>query len=340
MSIEIKENVPLAPYTTLKVGGAAEYFTTVSTEDALVEAVAFAEAQGLPTHILGGGSNTLVADEGVKGLVMHMAIRGMRSEVSDGGTVLLTVGAGEEFDAVVAYSVEEGWWGLENLSHIPGTVGATPVQNVGAYGVEIQDVVSNVRVYDPISNSFKVLTNHECMFGYRDSIFKRERGKRLVITGVVFKLQTVARRHIEYKDLASRFEGVLPSQKEIREAVMKIRSAKFPDWKKTGTAGSFFKNPFVTEEQFEALKAKYPEMPGFKTESGSVKIPLGWVLDKLLDLRGYTQGNISTFENQALVLVAYEGATAREIKDFADRIVSRIKKEIDLDVEWEVTQMK
>jgi len=340
MSIEIKENVPLAPYTTLKVGGAAEYFITVSTEDALVEAVAFAEAQGLSIRILGGGSNTLVADEGVKGLVIHMAITGMQSEVTGEGSVLLTAGAGEEFDAVVAHSVEEGWWGLENLSHIPGTVGATPVQNVGAYGVEIQDVVSSVRVYDPLTNGFTVFANNECMFGYRDSIFKRGEGKRLVITQVVFKLQTVAQRHIEYKDLASRFEGALPSQKEIREAVMKIRSAKFPDWKKIGTAGSFFKNPFVTEERFEALQSTYPQMPGFKTENGMVKIPLGWVLDKLLDLRGYTQGNISTYENQALVLVAYEGATAHEIKDFADSIVSKIKKEIDLDVEWEVTQMK
>lgn len=338
MSIAVQKNVPLSTYTTLKVGGTADVFATASTEESLVEAVAYAKDNDLRVSILGGGSNTLASDEGVRGLVLHNQIKGVQHEIS-GTQVQLTAGAGEILDDVIAYTVEEGWWGLENLSHIPGTVGAAPVQNVGAYGVEIKDVLSSVRVFDMEAGAFKTLTAQECQFGYRDSFFKTQEGKRYVITQVTFILSTLPHPQIAYKDLAATFAEHNPTQREIREAVMKIRSRKFPNWNVIGTAGSFFKNPFITKEAFADLKKTHPDLPGYETEE-MIKIPLGWILDKALDLRGFQRGNVATYKDQALVLVAYEGATAEEIKKFADEIVDRIRTEIGITVEWEVTQMR
>jgi UDP-N-acetylmuramate dehydrogenase len=334
----VQEHVSLRPFTTLKVGGEAEYFVTVSSEESLAEAVSFADEHSLPVHILGGGSNTLVPDEGVRGLVIHMEEKGIRFE-EEGDEVILSAKAGEVLDDVVALSVEKGLWGLENLSHIPGSIGATPVQNVGAYGVETKDVVVEVRAYDRELKTFVVLSPEACEFGYRDSIFKHEAGKKYIIVEVSFLLSRIAKPRISYRDLAVHFENKIPSQKEIREALVKIRGDKFPDWKQVGTAGSFFKNPIVSPEVFEAISAQYPEMPSY-SNGGNVKLPLGWILDKVVGVRGYSEGHISTYKNQALVLVAEEGATALEIKTFAKKITDRVKEKTNIDVEWEVSVMQ
>jgi UDP-N-acetylmuramate dehydrogenase len=338
MKNALQERVSLKPFTTLKVGGEAQYFVTVSSEESLIEAVSFADEHGLQVHILGGGSNTLVSDEGVTGLVIHMDMRGISHELQ-GDSVIIRAKAGEVLDDVVALTVENGWWGLENLSHIPGSIGATPVQNVGAYGVETKDVVLEVRAYDRERKEFVTLAPSACAFGYRDSIFKHEAGKKFIIVEVSFLLSIVPQPHIAYRDLASQFENRVPTQKEIREALVKIRGSKFPDWKRVGTAGSFFKNPIVTQEIFQALAVRYPDMPSYNAE-GNVKLPLGWILDKVVGVRGYSEGHISTYKNQALVLVAEEGATAHEIKTFAKKITDRVKEKTDIDVEWEVSMMQ
>jgi len=339
MAIDIKEKIPLRGYTTLKVGGEAQYFVTVSTEPQLVEAVAFAQKRGLQVRVLAGGSNTLVPDEGVEGLVIHMALKGMHSQIN-GSTVHLSAAAGEVLDEVVAYTVEQGWWGLENLSSIPGSVGATPVQNVGAYGVETKDVLVSVRALDTQRDQFVELSAEACAFGYRDSLFKKEAGKKFIITEVTYQLSSERLAHLSYRDLAHYFENdPQPSQKEIREAVMKIRSQKFPDWSIVGTAGSFFKNPIVAQTVYENLKEAYPQLPGFPMEKGYVKLPLGWILDKVLGVKGYKKGNIGSYAEQALVLIAEEGATANEIKSFANEVVARVKEKMNIDVEWEVSVM-
>lgn len=333
----MKNKVSLSKYTTLKVGGDAEYFTEVSNESELVSACKIALEKKLPVRILGGGSNILVSDTGVGGLVIHNLIRGIETD-TDGDDVFLTVGAGETLDEFIETTVAEGFWGLENLSHIPGSVGATPVQNVGAYGVEVSDFIELVRVYDLSTQTFKTLKNSECHFGYRDSIFKHDSGSSYVVCSVTFKLSKKAYPKLDYKDLNGRFEGVVPSQTEIRNAIIEIRNKKFPDWHTVGTAGSFFKNPLIQKKQFNDLKKNYPDMPGFEQPGDMVKVPLGWILDKVLNLRGIKNGNVGTYEGQALVLINCGHATAVEITNVADEISKKVSEVLGVNIEWEVTK--
>lgn len=336
---EIQHKVPLAPYTTLKVGGSAEQFIEVHDESQLQEAVLYAKDHALPVTVLGGGSNVLVSDEGVAGLVIHLAIKGRTEEVED-NRVHMHVAAGETLDELVAHCVAQGYWGLENLSHIPGSVGATPVQNVGAYGVEAKDMITNVRVYDMDSDTFKELTTAECAFGYRDSLFKTQEGKRYVITSVQYELSTIPHPQISYRDLRNVFGDTAPSLSEIRDAVIQIRSKKFPDWHTVGTAGSFFKNPIVMREKYAALKEQYPELPGFELADGSVKLPLAWVLDTVLHLKGVHDGEVGTYHGQALVIVNNGNADAKQIENFANSIVAKVHDILGVHIEWEVTKIK
>lgn len=338
METVFKKNVPLAQYTTLKVGGNASQFVTVKDEASLAEAVASAKARNLKITVLGGGSNVLVPDTGIDGLVIHIALKGIEV-VQEGAMVRLTAGAGELLDDVVAKSVVQGWWGLENLSHIPGTVGATPIQNVGAYGVESADVIESVRVFNTETLQFEILSNAQCAFRYRDSLFKTDAGKRYIVTAVTYTLSKEPRPQIAYRDLAQLFENRMPSQQEIREAVVKIRAGKFPDWHEVGTAGSFFKNPIVSASIYETVRKRYPGLPAFPAGEGMMKLSLGWILDKVLGLRGFTKGNVSLYEKQALVLIAGGAATTEEITKFANNIVQKVKDEIGIEVEWEVTKV-
>ena len=340
MSPHIQKNVALHPLTTLKVGGIASAYVSVTSETELIEAVRYAQQELLPVYLLGGGSNVLVSDKGLSGLVIHIQSKGsVVTEVDD--KVHLRVQAGEIFDAVVLDTVSQGWWGLENLSHIPGTVGATPVQNVGAYGVEIKDLIDSVRVFNTETMSFEMLNNEQCAFAYRDSLFKSPEGKKYIITEVTFLLSKKECPKISYIDLKKYFEKKnFPSLVEVRNAVISIRSHKFPNWHEVGTAGSFFKNPMVSEEKYAALQTQYPGLPGYKTKNGMVKIALGWVLDKVLQLRGYREGFVSTYTEQALVLITHEGATAEEIEHFANSVIEKLKIKIGVLVEWEVTRLQ
>lgn len=337
MARAVTRNVSLAAYTTLQVGGPARAFALVETEAELKAATAEAAAEGLPVRILGGGSNLLVADTGVEAFVMHMAIRGVIHEVA-GDTVQLTAAAGERLDDVVAYAVAHDFWGLENLSHIPGTVGAIPVQNVGAYGVEVADLITQVRVLDTTTNTYLNLTPADCQFGYRDSIFKHEAGERYIVTAVTFALTTVPSPQLSYRDLAERFQGATPSLVDIRSAIIAIRAEKFPDWTTVGTAGSFFKNPIVPTTAFTALQAQYPEIPHYPASPGRIKVSLGWILDKVLHLKGYRAGTVGLYEAQALVLINHGGATSGEIAAFATDICARVYEVTGLTIEWEVRQ--
>lgn len=336
--IEIKEKVPLSSLTTLKVGGSAEYFVAAALEVELREAVSWAKERGLSVRVLGGGSNLLISDQGVSGLVIKNEIGGIAYENDGSSSVLVTAGAGVVFDDLIQDNVERGYWGLENLSSIPGSVGATVVQNVGAYGVEVGRLIESVRVYDMSKSVFVDLDAAACRFGYRDSFFKTEIGRQYVIVGVTFRLSLVPQPRLEYRDLAQRFaESEHLLQSEIRQAVISIRSQKFPDWTQVGTAGSFFKNPIVDRQEYERLLIEYSELPGFAEADGRVKLSLGWILDHVCSLRGHHEGHVGLYDKQALVLVNLGGATAQEIENFAQKIAQKVFEKTNITIEWEVS---
>ena len=330
--------VSLAPYTTFKVGGAAEYFAEAHSEAELASLIETARAAEQPVTILGGGSNVLVADAGVAGCVIKNSIERWDEQVDD-THVVLTVGAGNVFDDVVARTVERGWWGMENLSHIPGSVGATPIQNVGAYGVEVADCIHTVRAYHPGTRSYREFTPAECAFAYRDSFFKRESGRAWVVVAVSFALSTEAQPNVTYRDVALRFANTTTTQADMRQAIIDIRSQKFPDWHTVGTAGSFFKNPIITQAKYERLRGSYPELPGYPTGDGRVKVPLGWILEHVCQLRGTSKGGVGSYAGQALVVVQTGGATARAIHAFADDVAKQVQAATGIAIEWEVTPL-
>ncbi|MEO8637656.1 MAG: UDP-N-acetylmuramate dehydrogenase [Candidatus Taylorbacteria bacterium] len=340
----IQEKISLSALTTFQLGGSARYFVIVKSIPELKEAVTFSKKESLPFFVLGEGSNTLVPDEGFAGLVIKNEIRGikMKEKKGEDGKFLIEVGAGENWDSFVALTIFQKLYGLENLSYIPGSVGGAPVQNIGAYGAEVKEVITEVEVFDTKMMKTRLLPAKECKFAYRDSIFKREAGRHLIITKVIFELGKKGRVNIGYKDLRAHFKdryssAVLPG--EVRDAVVAIRKKKLPDWKVTATAGSFFKNPFVSKAHFEKLKKTYPEMPGF-AEEGKIKIPLAFILDKVCNLSKFRNGNVALYESQPLAVVNLGGATFLEVKQFASLIAIKIKEKTGIEAEWEVRVME
>lgn len=334
-----QRQVPLAPYTTLQVGGPADFFARCESVGELAARAGEALAANVPLMVLGGGSNVLVADAGVAGAVVHNAVTGIRYEVAADTCVLAHVGAGEPLDAFIADTVARGYWGLENLSDIPGTVGATPVQNVGAYGVEVSDRIREVEVYDSAAGTTRTLRRDECAFGYRHSVFKTAAGAALLVVRVTFALSPAPAPVLHYAGLSEQLGTTTPSQQAVRDAVRAIRSRKFPDWRRVGTAGSFFKNPVLDSEHFESLRAQFPALPGFPHTAGTVKVPLGWVLEHVCGLRGVRRGTVGTYAEQALVLVNYGGATAAEIDAFAHEIAAQVYAATGITVTREVQRV-
>lgn len=337
--MKIQEQVPLKNFSTLKVGGPAEFFFTVDSEEQLCEAVEFAHARDKKVTVLGGGSNVLIPDDGLAGLVIKNEIKGWE-ETKRKNEVHITIGAGEVFDEVVAKTVEKEYWGLENLSHIPGSMGAAPVQNIGAYGIEIGNLIKEVVVLNTESKKLETLSASECRFGYRHSFFKEERGKKYIITAVTCVLNTTPKPILEYRDIQEAFKDIPnPTNLQIREAVIAIRAKKFPDWTRVGTAGSFFKNPIISGEKYEQLRKQYPQIPGFQLPDTYVKVPLGWILDHVCNLKGVQKGNVGTYKNQALVLVHNGNATAKEVIAFARYVADVVLQKTNIAIEWEVTKL-
>jgi len=330
----VRENVSLATQSTLRVGGEARFvIECVGTQD-VASGIQFAKERDLPWSVLGSGSNILAKDEPYEGVVLLMRIPGI-TVVESEDAVMLSAGAGVEWDMLVREAAVRDLWGLENLAGIPGTVGAAPVQNIGAYGAEVKDTLYAVDVFDSEKGSMDTMHAEDCAFGYRDSCFKHD--ARFVILSVSFRLTRFGAPNIDYKDLnLVREQGIdLSTPAAIGDAVRTIRARKFPDLAKVGTAGSFFKNPTIPEDTFNSLKKQYEALPGFPNEHG-VKIPLAFILDKVLNLRGHAEGNVSLFENQPLVLVAQNGATQREVDTFATDIAARVYDVTGIVVEREV----
>lgn len=330
----IREHIPLAELTTLKTGGLVRYVAECTSIEEVKEMLALAKREDLPYAVLGEGSNVLASDTGFPGVLILMRIEGMEA-LEEGDNVTLVVGAGVSWDTFVKEAASRGLWGVENLAGIPGTVGAAPVQNIGAYGMELRDTLVYVDALDTRSGEVVRLTSEECRFGYRDSRFKHE--PWLVILSVAFMLSHTGEPRIGYADLAAcRERGEdLSTPEAIGTAVRKVRSGKFPDLAVCGTAGSFFKNPIVSHEKHQELALRYGAIPSFPV-SGGVKIPLAFILDRVLGLRGYVDGNVSLFGNQPLVLVASAEANAEEIDAFAHSIAERVFNETGIRIEREV----
>ncbi|MEK7213792.1 MAG: UDP-N-acetylmuramate dehydrogenase [Patescibacteria group bacterium] len=335
--MKIQENISLKEFTTFKIGGYARFFCLVKNEDELIEAINFSKKNKLKIFILGGGSNILVSDNGFSGLVIKMEMKGIEY-AEDGDNIRVTVRAGEDWDAFVGQTVERGLYGLENLSLIPGTVGASPMQNIGAYGIEVENIIESVYVLDIQKDQYKTFKNSECKFSYRDSIFKKE-PNRFVIISVTFLLNKKGKINYDYKDLQDYFlfkKIEKPNLKQIREAIIEIRNRKLPDLKKYGTAGSFFKNVVVSQVKAKELLAKYPEMIIRPANDKKVKIPIAWILDNVCGFRGVKKGNVGTYKNQALVLINYGNAKAEEIINLAQKMVDSVYEKTGIEIETEV----
>lgn len=341
--MHLQKNVPLYTFTTLHVGGIASYFYIANDTQSLINACQWGRERNLPIFILGGGSNIIIPDDGFSGLVIKIELKGITYIEKDDDCVDVVAAAGEVWDDVVADSVAHGLFGLENLSYIPGTVGAAPVQNIGAYGTEVKNVIAWVEVYNIQTKTFVKLSNKECKFSYRDSFFKTKSGKDFIITNVCFCLKRNGELNTTYKDVQNYFDKYNLkniSLQKMREAIISIRKKKFPDLSTTGTAGSFFKNPIVSSQKAEELKHKYPELPCFKVENGNVKISLAWLLDNVGGWRDVRKGNVGTFQNQPLVIVNYGKQNAFEIQKFAREIQKDMKNKINIDIVLEVTYIK
>ena len=339
MTIFIKEHIPLALMTTMRVGGNARYFARIKSLADLKSGVAFARSQNLPIFVLGGGSNMLVPSKGFSGLVLKIEFKGISYE-EDGSLVHVIAGAGEVWDDVVRDAVKRGLWGIENLSLIPGTIGGAAVQNIGAYGAEARDTILWVEAFDMQTMKLKKFSRDECAFGYRESIFKKN--SNLIVVRAAFNLTHDGTPRIEYQDVKTFFTERkinTPALSDIRNAIVAIRTAKMPA-PPLGTAGSFFKNPVVSGEEFEHLVKVYPEIKAYPQGDGTVKLSAAWLLDKIGGFRGYREGDAGVYEHQALVLVNYGTATAENILSLAHEMKKVIKEKTNVVLEEEVVMMK
>ena len=336
--MRILRNVPLKNFSTFHLGGNAKYFTAVRTKDELKEAIKWARRAGVPYFILGGGSNVLFSDKGFDGLVIRNQITGRESYKKD-GSVFLTAGAGEDWDDFVKETVDRGLYGLENLSGIPGTVGATPVQNVGAYGTEIKDTLAWVEALNADTLETELIRNADCGLGYRDSFFKTSDGKKFIITNVGFRLQDKGVPDLKYRDLQEYFNAsdVKPSLQSVRDAVLTIRGRKFPNLNEVGCGGSFFKNPIVSKKILNGLLERFPTMPYYQYDKDEYKIPLAWLLENAVPWKGIRRSKVGVHDAQPLVLVNYGGASSEELKKLSDDITNNLARELNILITPEIS---
>ena len=338
----LQEHVLLAPYTTLDIGGAARYFWTATTTESIIEAVAWATEQQQPLFVLGGGSNILVADKGFAGLVLQVLSQGIESHL-EGAQVFVTVAAGEVWDDLVAFTVAQGWQGLECLAGIPGRVGATPIQNVGAYGQEVKDTIVSVSAYDRHLNKIVTLTNAECQFAYRQSIFKHQALNRYIVLSVTYCLSSVSPPAIKYPELSQYLAShyhTSPTLVNIRQAVIEIRRTKAmvidnPPAPDARSAGSFFMNPLVSREKLQALQQIIPTIPYFPAPSDQVKLSAAWLIEQSNFTKGYCRGNVGISTKHALALINRSGGTAQEIQALAAEIIAAVRQKFNLNLQPE-----
>lgn len=325
----------LLPHNTFRMDVKAARFMEYSSEE---ELTAFLASGGLTSPYLhiGGGSNLLFLSD-YPGLVLHSSVKGVETVAETDEWVELRVGSGMVWDDFVAYTVEKGFYGAENLSLIPGEVGASAVQNIGAYGVEVKDLVVSVDAVDAATGKKRRFTREECRYAYRDSIFKKELKGRYFVTYVTYRLSKLPVFHLDYGNVRAELEkdGMEPTLANVRRVIAAIRSNKLPDPKVTGNAGSFFMNPVVSQEQFDRLQAEYSEMPSYRLDGNRVKIPAGWLIERC-GWKGKALGPAAVHDRQALVLVNRGGATGRDVLRLADEVARSVKERFGIEISPEV----
>lgn len=335
---EILEHVSLKKYTTFGVEASARWYTEINSEDELKELFEDSQWRSVERLVLGGGSNLLLTKD-FDGLVIRMNIKGISSQVGD-GSVIVEAGAGEVWHSLVMYCVNKGFAGIENLSLIPGSVGASPIQNIGAYGVELKDVFQSCRVFNIDTAETTEFSKEQCSFGYRESIFKNELKGKIVITSVKFELYPAAaaslnvsygaiREELEKRSISN------PSIKDVSDIVSHIRVSKLPDPSTIGNSGSFFKNPILSSTEFQQLQSIFPDTVHFCLPDSTIKLAAGWLIEKC-GWKGKKIGETGTWKNQALVLVNYGNATGTDVYDLSAQIIEDVKNKFGVILEREV----
>ena len=333
--MEIHENFPLKAYNTFSIDAKAKIFNSFSFVEELEEKLMMYSEY--PILILGGGSNILFTKD-YDGAVLKNEIKGIELQHEDADHVYVKVGAGENWHQFVLHCINHNWAGVENLSLIPGNVGASPIQNIGAYGVELDDVFWSLEAFHLDERRIHTFTREDCEFGYRNSIFKERYKDQFAIISVTFQLKKKPIFHTDYGAIAEELEkmGVTDlSIKAVSQAVVNIRSSKLPDPQTIPNAGSFFKNPEVSTEKYETLKLQFPNIVAYPLAKGSVKLAAGWMIEQC-GWKGYRKGDAGCHAKQALVLVNYGNATGKEIYDLSEEILQSVKSKFDVVLEREV----
>lgn len=339
--MEIQTNIPLKDYTTMRLGGPARFMATATTPEIIASLIRQAKKHNLPFFILGGGSNVIVHDEGFKGMVILNRITGFEVKNQDNASVTIKIGAGENWDSIVARTTDMGLTGIEALSAIPGTAGATPVQNVGAYGQEVADVLVELEAYNTRTDAFVILKNEDCGFAYRSSVFKELKTRHHVILNITLRLRVGNPKAPFYDSLQAYLDKNHISYytpKIIRDAVIAIRSNKLPDPSIYPNTGSFFKNPIIETWQYEALLKEYTDMPGFKMDEDHIKVPAGWLIDKA-GMKNYQAHGMKTFDNNALVFINESANSYNDLKAFKDDIYGAVRDMFRIQLEQEPEEL-
>lgn len=335
--MQVQHNIPLSQLTTMRLGGPASHVTTVTSTDELLETFATIKETEQPYFVLGGGSNVIARDEGFSGIIILNRILGFEQIDDDAHSTTFRIGAGENWDSVVARVCEIGLSGIEAMSAIPGTAGATPVQNVGAYGQEIADTLVELEAYDTILGEMVTLTNDQCHFSYRNSIFKDPLNRHHVITSITLKLRKDTMQPPFYTSLQNYLDQhniTDYSPTSIRQAVTSIRAIKLPDPTAVANTGSFFKNPIVTAEKAKTVVNSFPDVPQYPLPDGSVKLAAGWLIEKA-GLRGYANHGMKTYEENALVVVNDKASSYSDLFNFREEIVGAVRDKFGITLEQE-----
>ncbi|MGB3867827.1 MAG: UDP-N-acetylmuramate dehydrogenase [Flavobacteriales bacterium] len=335
--MDIQRDADLQPFNTFHVAARAARLARFRSAEELRALLQAPELKGLPHMVFGGGSNILLTRDW-PGVILLNEITGMEVVEETDEHVVVRSGAGELWHQFVTYCVGQGWGGIENLSLIPGKVGAAPMQNIGAYGVEIKDAFDHLEALRLSDGAVVRFSAAECRFGYRESFFKREGKGQYIILNVAFKLAKHPQVHTHYGSITHELEkrGITqPSIQDVSDAVISIRRSKLPDPLALGNAGSFFKNPVVSAELADRIKAEYPDMVSFPAGDGQVKLAAGWLIEKA-GWKGFREANLGVHKDQALVLVNYGGSTGKDIYDLSTRVLESVKEKFGVELEREV----
>lgn len=334
--MEIRRDYSLLSHNTFGMDVKASLFIEYASVEELKDILGqYSLHDGAWLHI-GGGSNLLFSGD-YPGVILHSAIKGYEIVGEDAEEVIVRVGAGEVWDDFVAYTVAQGWYGAENLSLIPGEVGASAVQNIGAYGVEVKDLIVKVEAIEVATGEVRIFSNEECGYAYRESVFKHELKGKYIVTQVSYRLKKTPCYHLDYGNVRAELEksGIALTLSNVREVIIKIRESKLPDPKVQGNAGSFFMNPIVPREQFEALLKEYPQMPHYVVDAERVKIPAAWMIDQC-GWKGKRLGNAGVHDKQALVLVNAGGATGADVIRLSESIQKSVYEKFGIRISPEV----